>query len=348
VFEQFEDRIRLTKSGMKPFQSPFQDFVLYPSSVTDGIWLGMNVIKPAGKAPLLIELHGWHMSMPKPVQREEPLKDRNYLIAQIDMRGRAFSEGQQDCNGLELIDIWDAVQFVREHYQSYIADPEVVYLEGGSGGGGNVLACVAKFPDLFAAATALCGISDYRVWYEQDSIGEFRDEMDVWIGGAPAGRETAYRARSGLHLCENVLTPLYLAHGETDVRVPAWHSRAYVERMRHVGKSRLVQYDEVPGVGTRDHYGNATAAQMQAIHEASEQNRKLHRLPVQLPGRGRFIVGGYVYTQSFRLMLESVDAVAELEYDLDRGEYRITADRPYSYELQLPDGTLQCGTCSKA
>jgi pimeloyl-ACP methyl ester carboxylesterase len=348
VFEQFEDRIRLTKSGMKPFQSPYQDFVLYPSSVTNGIWLGMNVIKPVGKAPLLIELHGWHMSMPKPVTREEPLKDRNYLIAQIDMRGRAFSEGQQDCNGLELIDIWDAVQYVREHYRTYMADPEVIYLEGGSGGGGNALACVAKFPDLFAAATALCGISDYRVWYEQDAVGEFRDEMDIWIAGPPSGREMAYQARSGLHLCENVLTPLYIAHGETDVRVPAWHSRAYVERMNQVGKSRLVQYDELPGVGTRDHYGNATAAQMQAIREASERNRQQHREPMRLPERGRMIVGGYLYTRSFHLMLESMDALAELEYDLEQAHFHITADQPYSYELQLPDGTVLRGTCGNA
>jgi hypothetical protein len=174
-----------------------------------------------------------------------------------------------------------------------------------------VLACVAKFPDLFAAATALCGISDYRVWYEQDSIGEFRDEMDVWIGGAPEGRESDYRARSGLHLCENLMTPLYIAHGETDVRVPAWHSRAYVERVHRIGKSGLVHYGELPGVGTRDHYGNATAEQMQAIREGSERNRQEHREPVPLPLRGRLIVGGYLYTQSFRLMLESVDAMAE-------------------------------------
>lgn len=104
-----------------------------------------------------------------------------YLRLQIDMRGRAFSDGAADCNGLELYDIIDACEYAKKHYSKYIIDPEVVYFEAGSGGGGNCYAVISKFPDYFAAATAMCGISDYGMWYDNDRTGEFRDEMDIWI-----------------------------------------------------------------------------------------------------------------------------------------------------------------------
>lgn len=80
---------------------------------------------------------------------------------------------------------------------------------------------VAKFPDLFAAATSLCGISDYAAWYAQDQTGEFRDEMDVWIGCLPEQHKERYAARSGLQLAANVRTPLYMAHGDGDLRFPS-------------------------------------------------------------------------------------------------------------------------------
>lgn len=44
----------------------------------------------------------------------------------------------------------------------------------------------------------MCGITDYAVWYEQDEIGEFRDELDIWIGCSPDDDAMAYRSRSGL------------------------------------------------------------------------------------------------------------------------------------------------------
>ncbi|WP_168122456.1 prolyl oligopeptidase family serine peptidase [Paenibacillus sp. HB172176] len=344
MFEQYEDHVRLAKSVLEPFQSPYQDLVHYASSVTPGLRLAMNVIKPAEPGPILIQLHGWHMSMAKPARREQP-GERPYLVVQPDMRGRAFSDGQADCNGLELIDIYDAIQFVRKQYAKWISSPESVYLEGGSGGGGNVLAAVAKFPDLFAAATALYGVSDYALWYEQDRTGEFRDDMDAWIGCAPQDDPVRYAARSGLALASNLHTPLYMAHGSGDARIAVDMSRAYAAKLDKLGKGHLVHYEEWPNIGGIGHMTGATEQELQALQAQSETNRRLHNKQVKLAVSGELLVGGYLYTKDFHIHLDSVNKLARLKYDASERTIVISSNQPCAYRVRWSDGSEREGEC---
>ncbi|MBQ7933280.1 MAG: alpha/beta fold hydrolase, partial [Lachnospiraceae bacterium] len=181
-FEEFEDRIRLGKvEGKKANQySRYCDFVYYNSSVNPELTLAMRVLKPEKPSYILAGTHGWHQSIPKFEELTAPASE--YLQIQVDMRGRAFSDGKQDCNGLELMDVIDAIEYVKEHYSEYILDKEVVYFQAGSGGGGNAFAIAGKFPDYFAHVVSTCGMSDYALWHQNDRVGEFRDELDVWIG----------------------------------------------------------------------------------------------------------------------------------------------------------------------
>lgn len=346
-FDIYEDGVRLKKKDEMPeFTSPYQDFRYYSSSVTPNIQLAMNVIKPVQPAHMLVKLHGWHMSMPQPQRRETPPETGgDYLLVQLDMRGRAFSEGKADCNGLELVDIHDAVQFVRKEYASHLVDPEVVYLEGGSGGGGNVLAAIGKFPDLFAAASSFYPMSDYATWYEQDLVGEFRDEMDVWIGCSPDFDPERYEARSGIHLLSNLQTPLYMAHGDGDIRVPVSHSRSYVEQAAKLGKSHLVRYDELKGVGGQKHQDGISDGQLASMNVASEVNRRQNAVPISIPEKGTLVVGGFLYTKHFQVELDSIQHVALLNYDLQEGTFQVTAQFPYGYSIHTIEGNLIVGTC---
>lgn len=249
------------------------------------------------------------------------------------MRGRAFSEGNPDCNGWELLDVIDAVNYVRKHYEECIIDPDVVYFEGGSGGGGNAYAIVGKFPDFFAAATAMCGIADYAVWYENDAIGEFRDELDVWIGFPPQIDPEAYMSRSGITLADNLLTPLFIAHGDTDIRVPVEHARMYMDRIHKLEFNDRVSYLELEGVGTREHWGNASEEQMRQMMELSERNRIHNAAPIQIPDQGSFIVAGYLITKKFAVVLNTLDQVAIVHYDLNKNEFTVTGDRINCYSI---------------
>lgn len=332
----YEDKVRREKEKLQIGKSsPYCDLIYYSSTHDPDLRFAMKVIKPEKPGYIKAMTHGWHMSVSDFIHMDEPLEGNEYLTIEVDMRGRAYSQGKPDCNGWELYDVIDAVNFAREYYRDYIKDPDIVYFEGGSGGGGNAFGIIGKFPDFFSAATALCGISDYEMWYRNDSIGEFRDEMDVWIGCSPDENPEAYRSRSGLYLLENLHTPLFIAHGETDIRVPAEQSRKYVARAAELGKSNLVDYMEMKGVGTREHYGNATQEQIQSIYDFSESNRKKNRTPVEINNKGRMVIAGYLFTKKFSVVLDSIVKVAVLDYDIGKNEFKISCRSDCNYHLEI-------------
>jgi pimeloyl-ACP methyl ester carboxylesterase len=332
----YEDLVRTKKEDYYISKgSPYCDLIYYKSSRDNSLSLALRVVKPEKPGYIKALTHGWHMSIEEFTHMDEPMENNNYLILQVDMRGRAYSQGDPDCNGWELYDVIDAVNFAREYYKDYIKHPDIVYFEGGSGGGGNALSIVGKFPDFFAAATALCGISDYSLWYRNDNEGEFRDEMNVWIGGNPDTNPMAYRSRSGLCLLENLQTPLFIAHGEKDIRVPVEQSRKYVSRAIEIGKSNLVEYMELKGVGTRDHYGNATEKQIKNIFEFSEEMCERNRRQVEIPNKGRMVVAGYLFTKKFSVILDSIDKVAILDYDIEKNEFNISCEVQCEYKIDF-------------
>lgn len=297
--------------------------------------LAMRILKPEKPSYILAGTHGWHMSIEDFEPLDRPKQGLEYLTIQVDMRGRAFSEGSPDCNGWELYDVIDAVNYVREHYQDYIADPEIVYFESGSGGGGNAYGIIGKFPDFFSAATALYGITDYGSWYEEDAEGEFRDEMTVWVGGNPQNNTMAYRSRGGIYLLENLQTPLFIGHGDSDRRVPVEHARRYVKRAEELGKSHLIRYMELEGVGDGGHMEHATIEQVKNLEDESERNRKMNRRPVEIPAKGKMTIAGYLITRKFAVFLDSIDKVANLEYDLENGTFEVYSDVNCGYGIKI-------------
>jgi hypothetical protein len=309
----FEDiRFRNDTSGF--FTTEKVDFIRIKSTVSEGVEFAVVIYKPEKPSPILLLSHGWHQSvMPPSGESKNPYSA--FLSVQVDMRGRKFSTGQPDCNGLELYDFYDTWLYLTEHYKEYISDPFQVYYCGGSGGGGNGFSLIGKFPDWFCSALISCGISDYAEWFRNDGTGEFRDEMLVWIGCTPEQNAEAYRSRSGITTVSNMLTPAYIVHGETDVRVPVTHSRNFVNQAKKYRKP--IQYLELENVGTRDHWGRITPEQEKQRKEFGRQALKDHPAP-QLPSSGKLIVAGYVVTKHFTVFMNSIDAVGKIKYDLKK------------------------------
>ena len=316
-FEKFEDTIRATKAKIDEKFSRHCDLRLVRSSITPSVIFAVKIYKPATPGYLVATTHGWHMSIDANVEYETPQSP--YLLVEVDMRGRAYSTGSPDCNGLELYDVYDAIRFVLEEYNDYILRKDLIYFEGGSGGGGNALAIAGKFPDLFSAVNAMCPISDYYEWYQTDNeLGEFRDEMDVWIAPSPEKNRMAYDARSGISLLPNLLTRLLICHGTTDVRVPFSLTELYLNRAKECGKN--VQVYAMDGVGTREHFGNITDEQLANMEKLCRENISSNQMTITLPRQGKFVVAGYLVTKAFTIFLPSQNDIVTIRYDLDKKE----------------------------
>ena len=317
----FED-IKFKKLGQDGedvfFTSKKIDFVQIPSTITDSVKFAIVVYKPSKPSPILLLSHGWHMSV-KPPTKDSQSPNEDFLSVQVDMRGREYSIGKQDCNGYELYDFYDAYKYVLAHYPSLISDPNQVYYSGGSGGGGNGYALLGKFPDLFCSANIGCGMSDYADWYKNDSIGEFRDEMLPWIGCTPSDNPEAYASRSGITTIPNLLSPVYIVHGETDLRVPVTHARNFVKKAEALHKE--VHYLELKNVGDRNHWGKIT--EEQELEKTQFESAALSRKdPPVLPEKGKLVVAGYIVTKKFSVFMDSVNSVGEIEYNLQNKTIR--------------------------
>jgi dipeptidyl aminopeptidase/acylaminoacyl peptidase len=297
------------------YKSERIDFVQVDSSITGGVKIAAAIYKPENPGPILLMSHGWHESVTRPAP-DAPSPYPGFLVVQVDMRGRAYSSGEPDANGLELYDFLDALTYARKEYAEFISDPGEVHFVGGSGGGGNALAIAGRFPDLFASVVALYGMSDYAAWYRNDKVGEFRDEMDIWIGMSPDENDEAYAARSGVTALPNLLSPLYIAHGETDLRVPSSHSRNYAAAAALLHKP--VVYKELKGVGNNAHLGNITPDQQEELDAFVDEALRAHHQAPALPESGLLVVPGYVRTRYFEVMLDSVDHVGLVAYDLKK------------------------------
>ncbi|MGI6610573.1 MAG: alpha/beta hydrolase family protein [Limnochordia bacterium] len=289
--------------------------VVYSSSRDTDCQLFTDVYLPAHPAPLLLLFHGWHGERRSARHMAQVLAPY-FVVVNVDMRGRGPSGGVPDVNGWELLDGIDAVNYVRRRYAEFIRDPETVYCLGGSGGGGNTYAAMAKFPHFFAAGVVLCGISDYALWYNGDRVGEFRDEMDVWLGVTPDQDPNAYRARSGLHLLPNLRAPLLIFHGVEDPRVPVVMARRYKAFAEELSKP--VAYVELPGLGHDLRLPEYLSVVLSFFDD--------HRRSPHPEAQARWLVGGYIQIGNQRLELDSINDLTEVDCALDeQGRVRSVA-----------------------
>ena len=135
----------------------------------------------------------------------------------------------------------------------------------------------------FLLTTVCLRDRDYAAWYEEDQVGEFRDELEVWIGGDPGSRQEAYASRSGITLVENLLTPLLIVHGTGDLRVPVEQADQYMRRAARAGKESLVELVELQGVGSQDHLEHLSQQQQTWLQAMISKHLRSHKRDPNCP-----------------------------------------------------------------
>ena len=280
----------------------------YGSSQDPALKLSAEFHVPAEPKPLCLCFHGWHQSAAVSRTSEPfvvPLA-RQFFVVNVDMRGRGAGTGTPDASGHELIDGLDALEYARKTWPSKVRADAGPYLFGGSGGGGNVLALAGKAPDMFSAAVAYAGMSDYALWYQDDKAGQYRDEMETrnWIGGNPATNPEGYRSRGGLHVLSNVLAHLLVIHGTQDSSVPFHHAENYKKRAEELQKQN---------VGFSFWKGGHSLPLADIPKSVAFFGE--HAQAPRLPAKGRLLVHSFLACRNFWLILDHPSRVGTAEYE---------------------------------
>ena len=147
---------------------------------------------PQQKPPIVLDVSGYSgpYTGDDIIQR---LAKKGVFAIKVYKRGYGGSQGVQSNSGREIYDLYDAAQYVKSHYASYV-DPNNVNAIGYSGGGGNLYGLVTKDPDYLRSANIFFGMSDYGHdptygWYEDSSDASTYDPLMVDnSGGTPFSR----------------------------------------------------------------------------------------------------------------------------------------------------------------
>ena len=109
------------------------------------------------------------------------------------------------------------------------ADPEQLYVTGGSGGGVLTAWIVGKTDRFRAAVSAKPVINWYSFALTSDGYNFFHL---YWFPGFPWDEPEAYLKRSPLSLVGNVTTPTMLLTGERDLRTPMAESEQFYQALK--------------------------------------------------------------------------------------------------------------------
>lgn len=270
--------------------------------------------------PLLLVMHGYRGSRADVAQDLRELSARGVVAMAPDLRGLGGSAGKWDSGGLDVHDILDAVLAALRRYPGEI-DPCNLNLVGYSGGGGNAIACMVRFPDLFQNTISFFGISDYGGWYRSGGRPDCNQVMEAALGGTPDTLPEAFAARNAIPAAANARCGrlhFFWDHEET-MCPPAMIEAFLAERARagaewpaprvHVSK---------PGDARRWIHGyrsgNPDLGAADELFLPDVLAPKPHS--PRLPPVGRLVVPGYLVTRRFQVWLgDGQRGRAVVEYD---------------------------------
>jgi len=244
------------RADIDPTQQGRRDFYRY--TARDGMKIPVYVTQPAtkasGRSPAVVLVHGgptvrgghWAWN-----SQAQFLASRGYVVIEPDFRG---STGYGDKHmragwkqwGLSMQDdLADAANWAVA--QGWV-DKERIAIAGASYGGYATLMGLIKHPEIFRCGINWVGVSDidllYSVTWSDISEGGLRYGMPTMVGD-PVKDATQLRATSPLAQAQRLKSPLLMAYGIKDVRVPLVHGTKFRDAvLKHNSNVEWVTYKE--------------------------------------------------------------------------------------------------------
>ena len=214
------------------------DAFTVPSSL-DGKEIHAWVAKPPGfdpaqRYPLILEIHGGPFAAYGPHFSAEVqlYAAAGYVVVYANPRGSS-SYGEAFGNLIHHAypggDYDDLMSVVDHAIGAGWADPDRLFVTGGSGGGVLTAWIVTKTDRFRAAVSAKPVINWYSFVLTADNYSFFHR---YWFADLPWNDPQSYLDRSPLHFVHNVKTPTMLLTGEEDHRTPISESEQFYQALK--------------------------------------------------------------------------------------------------------------------
>ena len=193
--------------------------------------------QPGQRVPVILEIHGGPYASYGPhfSTDYQLYAAAGYAVLYTNPRGstgygQAFADGidktYPDSNFADLMAAVDA------SIASGIADPNNLFVTGGSGGGILTAWLIGKTDRFRAAATQKPVINWTSMALTADGVPFFGR---YWMGGMPWENYQSYWSRSPLSLMANVKTPTLVVVGSEDYRTPVSEAEQYYAALKLKG-----------------------------------------------------------------------------------------------------------------
>ncbi|MEH6808749.1 MAG: S9 family peptidase [Hyphomonas oceanitis] len=203
--------------------------------------------KADGSFPLILEIHGGPYSMYGPFFASEIQRyaAEGYVTIWSNPRG---STGYGEDFALEIDQAYpghdydDLMTVVDEMVARKYADPERLFVTGGSGGG-ILTAWIVTQTDRFVAAASVKPVIN---WMTMALAGDIAQVVRRhWIRAEPWSDPETFLKHSPIRFVDKVVTPTMIMVGEEDYRTPAWEAEQFYTALKMRGVDTV--YVRVPG-----------------------------------------------------------------------------------------------------
>lgn len=212
-----------------------------------------NTIKPGQKLPTIINIHGGPEGQftPSLALITQYLVHAGYIVVGPNVRGSAgYGKTYMELDNVErrMDSVKDIVALRDYLTQLPEVDSEKIVVMGGSYGGFMVLACLAFYPDLWAAGIDTVGIANFVTFLE--NTAPYRRHLREAEYGSLENDREFLESISPINSVEHIKAPLFIIHGANDPRVPLGEAEQIFGKLKALGRTveMLVYHDEGHGL----------------------------------------------------------------------------------------------------
>lgn len=204
----------------------------------DGLNVPAFYYKPkesSGKLPVVVFVHGGPEYQIRAVYNPflQYFINRGYAVCTPNVRGstgygKSYTHLDDVRKRMDSVkDLTALVDWLKEEGG---ADPDKIAVMGRSYGGFMVLAAITHYPELWAAAIDIVGISSFKTFLENTSV--WRRKLREAEYGSIEADEEFFDEIDPLHRTKDIQCPVMMLHGANDPRVPIEETEQMVKELK--------------------------------------------------------------------------------------------------------------------